>query len=150
MQIDRTEGSWNGERATVDLRASRRRGQRFYVTSDAAHFNEQGETFLSCGTAGELRIAAGRFRGAHEACEAIDIGKAVGAGLVIGFRSVIANIGYLIGLQAVGDAHFVEVRIAGEREQAGVLVLPAEAADAHLSGSFHDGDIKDLTADLSV
>jgi len=112
---------WNRERAAVDLRAGRRRGQRFYVTSDAAHFNEQGETFLSCGAAGELRIAAGRFRGAHEAGKAIDIGKAVGAGLVIGFGSTVANIGDLIGLQAVGDAHFVKIRVGGEREQAGVL-----------------------------
>src|SRR6267154_4829504 len=148
MQIDRTKGSWNGKRAAVDLRAGRRRGQRFYVTSDAAHFNEQGEAFLSCGSAGELRIAAGRFRGAHEAGEAIDIGKAVGAGRVVGLRSVVANIGYLIGLQAVGDAHFVEVRVGDEREQAGVLVLPTEAAYTHLSGSFHDGDIEDLAANF--
>jgi len=43
------------------------------------------------------------------------VGKTVGPGLVIRLRSAVAQIGDLIGLQAIGDAHLVEVRVAGER-----------------------------------
>jgi hypothetical protein len=31
-----------------------------------------------------------------------------------------------------------------------VLIFPAEAADAHLSGGFDDGDLENLAADFFV
>ena len=34
------------------------------------------------------------------------------------------------GKERAGDAHLVEIRVGGERLQAGVLILPAEATDA--------------------
>jgi len=40
--------------------------------------------------------------------------------------------------------HFVEISIAGKREQAGVLVFPAEAADPGLAGSLEDGNVENL------
>ncbi len=47
------------------------------------------------------------------------------------YRADVAAVrGVLLGEQRRGDAHLVEVRVGGERLQAGVLALPAEAADA--------------------
>ena len=31
--------------------------------------------------------------------------------------------GEFVGLQAIGDAHFVELGVGGEREQAGMLIF---------------------------
>src|SRR5260370_2184 len=73
-----------------------------------------------------------------------------GAGGVVGFRDGIAEIGDFIGLKAIGDAHFVEISIAGEGQKAGVLVFPAETADSGLTRRFDDGNIKHLATNLVV
>src|SRR5258708_8178774 len=80
----------------------------------------------------------------------IDVREAVGAGGVVGFGGGVAKIGDFVGLEAVGDAHFVEIRGGGKRQQAGVLVLPAEAADPGLAESLEDGNVEHLAANLVV
>src|SRR6266852_175590 len=80
----------------------------------------------------------------------IDVSEAVRAGGVVGFRDGIAEIGDFIGLKAIGDAHFVEISIAGEGQKAGVLVFPAETADSGLTRRFDDGNIKHLATNLVV
>src|SRR6185369_840287 len=42
-------------------------------------------------------------------------------------------------IERVSDTHLIEISIAGERQQAGVLRLPAEAADAERIVRFGDG-----------
>ena len=111
---------------------------------------EQAFALLCHCAARELRIPRRRFRGSNKTGEVIDVGKTVGSRCVIRLRNRVADVGDLIRLQAVGDAHFIEVRIAGERQQARVLVFPTEPAHAHLSGSFHDRDLKDLSADFPM
>src|SRR2546428_3073082 len=98
----------------------------------------------------QLCIARGRFSGANEAREMIDIGEAVGTWLVIGLAGGVAKVGDFVGLEAAGDAHFVEIGVGGERQKTGLLVLPAEAADRGLAGGFGDGDMEHLAADLVV
>ncbi len=80
----------------------------------------------------------------------IDVGEAVRARRIVRLGGGIAQIGDFLGLQATGDAHFVEVSVARKRKQAGVLIFPAETADAGLSGRFHDRHIENLAADFAV
>src|SRR5258708_35229587 len=84
----------------------------------------------------QLCIAGGRLGGTHEAGKMIDIGKTVGAGRVVGLGSGVAEIGDFIGLKAIGDAHFIEISVAGKRQEAGMLIFPAEAAGGGLAGGF--------------
>jgi len=65
--------------------------------------------------------------------------RAVRAGGVVGFGSGVAKIGDFIGLETIGDAHFVEIGVGGKRQQAGVLVFPSEAADSGLAGASRMG-----------
>jgi hypothetical protein len=53
-------------------------------------------------------------------------------------------------LKAVFDSHLIEVRVAGERQEACVLVFSAEPTYAHLSRRFHDGDLEHLAADFPM
>src|SRR3981189_1444180 len=80
----------------------------------------------------------------------IDVRAAVGAGVGAGPGGGVAKIGAFVGLEAIGDAHFVEISIAGKREQAGVLGFPAEAAYPGLAGSLEAGSVDDLAANLFV
>src|SRR5229473_2348543 len=98
----------------------------------------------------QLRIAGGRFGGAHKASEMIDIGEAVGAWLVIGLADGVTKVGDFVGLEAAGDPHFVEISVSGEGQETGLLIFPAEAADGGLAGSFDDGNVQGLAADLVV
>src|SRR2546430_4183324 len=52
-----------------------------------------------------------------------------GAWRVIGLRHCIAQCSYFIALQRIGDAHLIQVGVASERQQTGVLILPAETSD---------------------
>src|SRR5260370_23647034 len=80
----------------------------------------------------------------------IDIGEAVGTWLVIGLADGVAKVGDFVGLEAAGDPHFVEIGVSGEGQKTGLLIFPAEAADGGLSGSFDDGNMQHLAADLVV
>src|SRR5713226_6419436 len=98
----------------------------------------------------QLRIAGGRFGGAHKTSEMIDIGEAIGAWLVIGLADGVAKVGNFVGLEAAGDPHFVEIRVSGEGQKTGLLIFPSEAADGGLAWSFDDGNMQGLATDLVV
>src|SRR3977135_4164217 len=113
-----SDGAWssgNGKRATIDLCSRGRSGQRFNMTGSTTDFLEQAQALVRSRTAGKRRIARGRLGRANEAGEVVHVGKAVRPGRVIRLADGVAEIGHLIGLQAIGDAHLVEVRVAGER-----------------------------------
>src|SRR5438045_9072312 len=84
----------------------------------------------------QLGVAGGSFGGAYEARETIDVGEAIGAGLVIGLAGRVAQAGDFVGLEAAGDAHFVEIGVGREGQKAGMLVLPTEAANGGLAGGL--------------
>src|SRR5437899_7766759 len=115
VQREGSERGWNRKRSAVDFCSCRSGGQCLDMASRTSDLVEKTEALLCSRAIGELRITRGRFRRANEAREAIDIGKTVGPGLVIRLRTAVAHIGDLIGLQTIGDAHFVEVRVGGER-----------------------------------
>src|ERR1700720_1582605 len=89
------EGRWNREGAAVDLGSRGSGGHCLDVTRCTTDLLKQSEAFLRSRAAGELCIAGGSFRGANEAGEAINVGEAVGSGLVIWLRSTVAKIGDL-------------------------------------------------------
>src|SRR5215216_8173256 len=45
-----------------------------------------------------------------------------------------------------GDANFVQVRLGGERNQAGVLILPAKPSDPQRSARLKHRDVNNLSA----
>ena len=83
-----------------------------------------------------------RRQQAHEVGRGVDVaapGGGVGRVLEAGRRDEarqqrLVGVGcVLVREEAVGDAHLVAIRVAGEAKQAGVLRLPAEAADGTLA-----------------
>src|SRR6516162_9964642 len=150
MKLFVSQGGGNGESAAVQLRARRGGGERLDMTLLAAHFCEQRGALLRVTGRGKLGVACGGFAGTDETGETIDVGEAVGPGLVIGFPGRVAKTGDFIGLQPAGNAHFVEVRVGGKGQQARLLVLPSEAPDAGLAGRFNDRNVEDLAANLVV
>jgi hypothetical protein len=119
-----------------------------FVPAGAVDLLEKSATLLRDGAT--LRIGRRCLGSANESGKVVDIGEAVRARSIVGLGDGIADIGDFVRLEAVGNAHFVEISIAGEREQAGVLILPAETAYAHLSGRFHDGHEENLAADFPM
>src|SRR5437660_11999944 len=98
----------------------------------------------------QLGVTGGSFGGAYEARETINVGEAIGAGLVIGLAGGVAQAGDFVGLEAAGDAHFVEIGVGREGQKAGMLVLPTEAANGGLAEGLENGNVEDLTANLFV
>src|SRR6202030_4017949 len=115
MKRDRPERAWNRKRSTVDLRSRGSSGQCFDVASRTTDLDKQAYALL-CGCAvRELGITRGRFRGANKPREVINVGEAVRSRRVIRLRNRVANLGHLIRLKPVRDAHLVEVCVGGER-----------------------------------
>src|SRR5690349_19172101 len=112
MECDRPQRRWNGECVSVDLGSGGSRGQGFHVASRATDLIEQAVAPLCLRAVRELRIARRSLGGPNETGEAIDVRQAVRPRLIIRLWNSVAQLRDLIGLQAVGDAYFVEVRIA--------------------------------------
>src|SRR2546430_16173161 len=96
----------------------------------------------------QLGVAGGSFGGAYEARETIDVGEAIGAGLVIGLAGRVAQAGDFVGPEAAGDAHFVEIGVGREGQKAGMLVLPTEAANGRLARGLEDWNRHDPPPNL--
>src|SRR6202051_4595642 len=114
MRGDGAERGGNRKRSAIDLCPHWSSGQCFDVASRTTDFVEQAEALLCSRAADELRIARGGLGGANEAGEAVNVREAVRPRRVIRLGDGIAEIGYLIGLQAISDAHLVEVGVARE------------------------------------
>src|SRR6267143_2545514 len=126
MKLFFAERRWDGEGAAVDPGTGRGGGERLHVTNIAADSIEKFSAQSRFGSSRNLRVAPGRFACTHEACEMIDVREAVGTRRVVGLGGGVAEIGDFIWLKAIGDAHFVEISVGRKRQQAGVLVFPAE------------------------
>src|SRR5258706_4308608 len=123
MQGDGTECGWNCKRAAIDFGSRGSGGERLDVASDAADLVEQRQAFLRRRPAGDLRIARGRFAGANEAGEAIDIEKTVGSWLVVRLRDGDAAGGDLVQLQAGGSNRHPHGSGARRNIEGRVLIL---------------------------
>ena len=75
---------------------------------------EKPRAFSGLGRLGERRVARRGLRCPDEPREAVNIFQAVRAGRVVGLGDRVAQQRDLVGKQLVGDAHFVQVSVAGE------------------------------------
>lgn len=144
------EGVGNDERAAVDDRACGRGNDGGDVASVAADLLEDRGPGQGVRCVDEIRVACGRFGGAHESGEVVDVGHAVGVRMIFRILSRFAKGGYVLRVEAAGDAHFVQIGVGGKREQAGVLIFPAEARDTSLARRFEYGDLNHLAADGAI
>src|SRR5580692_9128052 len=148
MKCDRAECGRNRERSTIDFRSSWSGRHVLGVASLAPDLLEQLQASVRRSGARDLSIARGRFRSSHKPGEVVNVGEAVWPRGVVRLRSGVTELGDFVRLQAVCDAHLIQVCVAGERQQARVLVFPAESAYAHLPRRFHDGYTENLAANF--
>src|SRR5216683_5095145 len=73
MKLLSTEGGRNGEGAAVEVRAGRSGRECLNVAGIAAHFVEQLRAQSGFGSLRSLGVARGRFGGAQETREVIDV-----------------------------------------------------------------------------
>src|SRR2546426_1035274 len=111
---------------------------------------EQDRPLLCVGRVRQLRISRRRLRGSHKTSEAIDIGQAVRSRGVFWIWDRVAQRGHFGGHQTAGDAHFVEVGVSGERQQAGMLILPAKSSNPIRTGCFKNGNRNRLAANFAM
>ncbi len=140
----------NGKSAAVDLRAGRSGGQSSNVAGRATGFVEKLGASSGGSRVPQVSVLRRRFQRADEAGEVVDIGEPVRSGLIVRLRNGIAKFGHFVGEQLRSDAHLIQIGVARERQQAGVLVFPAEPAYAGLPRSFDDGDVDQYAANLAV
>ena len=118
-----------GERSAIDDRAGRSGHDPRDVADVAADLAEELLTGLRSRRGRQSSVARRRFASTHEASKRVDV-------VVRVFRISngiershgISHGSTFLREQAVGDALFVQVGVGSERQQAGVLVLPAEAS----------------------
>ena len=99
---------------------------------------------LASGVFARLGVARRRLQRAHEQREELDVDALIVDDAVVVHR--VAVRGVLVRLQRAGDAHLVEIRIRRERDQAGLLALPAESPDSHRPRLLEDRHVDDLPA----
>jgi len=150
MESDRAESRWDDERASIDPRPRGRSFQRSDMAGSTADLIEELRTPLcrSCGC--QLLVSRRRFQCPHEPGQSIDIEQSVRTLSVVGLGYSVAQPGDLVRLQRIGDADLIQIGIADERQQAGVLILPAETPDTHLSRRLCDRYLNDLATDPSA
>src|SRR5215472_379826 len=136
-----------GEGAPVNHGSGRSRGDRRNVADGAADLVKEVGARLSVGCGSQRCIARRRLGGAHKAGKVIDILQPVRAGLVFGVGCGLANRGGVGGVEPVGDALLVQVRVTGERQKAGLLVLPAKPAAANRAAGFRYRDLDERSGD---
>ena len=140
----------DGEQAAVDLRARRRGRERARVAARAADAVEEPRTPPRRGGARQHRVPRRRLGRADEAGEVIDVVEPIRARLAVGLGGVVAEVRDLVREQAARDPHLVEVGVPRERQQARVLILPAEAPDPGLPRGLDDRDDEGLSVDAAV
>ena len=80
----------------------------------------------------------------------VDVVEAFGIGcVVIGIGNDVAKASDVdvVGRQAIADAHLVQVRVAGERKQRSVLVLPSKATHGERATGFQYGNAHGFPTD---
>src|SRR5277367_3454264 len=78
---------------------------------------------------------------AYELSKMVDVGQAKVIRLIFDAGGGVEDCCHVAGPEPVGYPHLIEIGISNKREQAAVLVLPAEASDAGLSRSLKNGGL---------
>jgi hypothetical protein len=133
-----SKGVWNHESAAVDCRAGRRSYDGCHMTRRAADPGEDRLPSLRIVSRGERLMAGWHFRAADELGKMIDVVKAEVVRNILRISCNFAHRRGVFRAQPVRDAHFVQISVADEREQAAVLVFPSKASDARLPGRLQD------------
>src|SRR5262249_24091715 len=94
-----------------------------------------------------VRVARDHQGGAHEAGKVVNVLETVGVKWVFGISYRVANAGGIGRLQPAGYPLLVHVSIGSEREQAGLLVLPAKPSSAHQAVGFRHRHLDELPRD---
>src|SRR5271166_569921 len=123
----------NREFPAIDHRARGCGGQRGDMADVAADLGEQCFACLGRRGTSLLSVARRSFGGAYKACEAIDVREAICARSIVWFGDRVAQVCHFVRKETIRNSYFIEVGIAREGEQAGVLALPTEAADTSLA-----------------
>src|SRR5260370_30477736 len=120
------------------------------IATGATNILEDLLSCLCCGRASQDRIARWCFGAAQELREVIDIRQTDIVWNVFRVGRDLANRGYVLGPQAVGYSHFIQVCVTDKRKQAAVLIFPTKAADACLSRRFQNRNLNYFTVDSAV
>src|SRR6202041_2474399 len=95
-------------------------------------------------------VARWNLSAAYELSKVVDVSQAKVIWLIVNARGNVQNLSDLGRAQPVRDAHFVEIGVGNKGEQAAVLVLPAEASDASLSGSLENRSLHHFPMNFTV
>src|ERR1700731_4722222 len=132
------------ELATVDHGPSRSGSDGGGVTDGAADLVEQVVSGDSVRRRRQSGVAWRSLGSAHEAGKVVDIFKTVWTERIFGIGGGLADCGGIRWLQAAGYALLVDISVSSEGEQAGLLVLPAEASATHRSVGFRHRHLDEL------
>src|SRR5258708_29828600 len=127
---------WNRKHATIDHCSYGSRGDGFLMADVTTKLPEQSLACQGCGGRSQRRVAGRNHRSPHKLGKVVYVSHAEFIRLIVNTRRGVKNLGHLIRPQPAGDPHFIEIGIGYKREQAAVLVLPAEASDSCLSRSL--------------
>src|SRR5277367_1342486 len=129
---------WNSEHAAIDHCPWRSRGDGLHMADAATELGEESSAFQGRGGRGKHRISRWNHSAAYELSKVVDVSQAKLIWLIFNARRSVEDGGNVRGAQPVRDSHLVEIGVRNKREQAAVLVLPAEASYASLSRRFED------------
>src|SRR5262249_59785064 len=135
------------EGAPVNHSSSRSGGDRRNMADGAADLVKEVGAGLGVGSGRQRGVTRRRLGGAHKAGKVVDILQPVGTGRVFGVGCSLAHVGVVGGIEPVGDALLVQVGVTGERQKAGLLVLPAKPAAANRAAGFCYRDLDERAGD---
>ena len=140
----------HGKGSAVDDCSGRSGGDGAYVADVAADCVKQACASLRIGSGRQRGITRRGLGGAHETGKVVNVRQTVGVIMVfrIGYR--VAQGGAFRWLQAAGHTLLVYVGIGRERQQAGLLVLPAEPAATNCAPSFRNRNLDELSCNLAA
>jgi len=140
----------HGKRSAIDNGSSGSGDDGADMTTGAANILEDSLSCLCRGRGSQKRIARRCLGAADELREVIDVRQTDIVWNVFRVGGDLANRGNVLGPQAVGYAHFIQVGVTDKRKQATVLIFPAKAADACLSRRFQNRNLDCFPVDSAV
>ena len=104
----------DGERSAIDDRSGGSRDDAADVAGGTADVFEHSLALLSRRGCGESCVSRGDLGAADELGEVVDVGEAEVIGNVFGICGDFADGGHIVGTQAVGHSHFIQIGVADE------------------------------------
>src|SRR5271156_5240612 len=120
------------------------------MTRDATSRIEQALSHGSIRACRQRRVARWRLGPAYKLSEMVDIRHAESIRSVLRVGGHFTDGRNIFGLQAIGNTHFIEIRVAGKRKNGGILVLPAKLSDSCLARRFENRDLNRLTMNHAI